>query len=482
MHVHLIGVAGTGMGALAGLLKAAGHRVTGSDTAFHPPMGPALERWGIETMPGWDPANLDPAPDRVVVGNVCRKDNPEARAAIDGGLSVTSMPQLLGELFLADRTSLVVSGTHGKTTTTALLAHLLLEGGHDPGLLVGGVLPDSESFRVGSGPFVIEGDEYDTAFFEKTPKIWHYHPNAAVLTTIEHDHIDIYPDEASYLAAFEGFVQQLPKDGLLVAYAGDPQVRAVAAKAPCRVSYYALEGDDTGGVSPIWSGALSRGHAVDGRVPLALDVYGGGSFCGRVQLPLAGAHNARNALAALALATEAGGADLAGAMRALPTFTGVRRRQDRLATLHHAAGDVWVYDDFAHHPSAVRETVAAIRARHTEGRLIALFEPRSATASRRTHQAEYPEAFAAADATILAPVGRASVLEEERLDTEAIAAAIRDAGGDAVAAESLDAVVTEAVARATHGDTVLLMSNGTFGDIAPRLIVALTQKLIGGDA
>lgn len=482
MHVHLIGVAGTGMGALAGLLKAAGHRVTGSDTAFHPPMGPALERWGIETMPGWDPANLDPAPDRVVVGNVCRKDNPEARAAIDGGLSVTSMPQLLGELFLADRTSLVVSGTHGKTTTTALLAHLLLEGGHDPGLLVGGVLPDSESFRVGSGPFVIEGDEYDTAFFEKTPKIWHYHPNAAVLTTIEHDHVDIYPDEASYLAAFEGFVQQLPKDGLLVAYAGDPRVRAVAAKAPCRVSYYALEGDDTGGVSPIWSGALSRGHAVDGRVPLALDVYGGGSFCGRVQLPLAGAHNARNALAALALATEAGGADLAGAMRALPTFTGVRRRQDRLATLHHAAGDVWVYDDFAHHPSAVRETVAAIRARHTEGRLIALFEPRSATASRRTHQAEYPEAFAAADATILAPVGRASVPKEERLDTEAIAAAIRDAGGDAVAAESLDAVVTEAVARAAHGDTVLLMSNGTFGDIAPRLIVALTQKLIGGEA
>lgn len=485
MHVHLIGVCGTGMGALAGLLRAAGHRVSGSDKAFYPPMGPALKRWGVETREGYGPDNLEPRPDLVVVGNVCRPDHPEARAAIDAGIPYASFPATLAKEVLGARRPLVVAGTHGKTTTSTLLAFLLDRAGLDPGFLLGGVPRDFDaSFALGheGGPFVVEGDEYDSAFFEKSPKLWQYRTQAGILTSVEHDHIDIYPDEASYLAAFEGFVQQLPKDGLLVAYAGDPQVRAVAAKAPCRVSYYALEGDDTGGVSPIWSGALSRGHAVDGRVPLALDVYGGGSFCGRVQLPLAGAHNARNALAALALATEAGGADLAGAMRALPTFTGVRRRQDRLATLHHAAGDVWVYDDFAHHPSAVRETVAAIRARHTEGRLIALFEPRSATASRRTHQAEYPEAFAAADATILAPVGRASVLEEERLDTEAIAAAIRDAGGDAVAAESLDAVVTEAVARATHGDTVLLMSNGTFGDIAPRLIVALTQKLIGGDA
>lgn len=478
MHIHLIGVCGTGMGALAGLLKAAGHRVTGSDTAFHPPMGPALERWGIETMAGWDPANLDPAPDRVVVGNVCRADNPEARAAIDGGLETTSMPQLLGELFLAERPSLVVAGTHGKTTTTAILAHLLMEGGRDPGFLIGGVLPDSESFRVGSGPFVIEGDEYDTAFFEKTPKIWHYHPNAAVLTTIEHDHVDIYPDDASYLAAFEGFVERLPADGLLVAYAGDPKVRQVAAKAPCRVSYYALEGDDTGGQAPIWSGAISRGRLADGSAQLALDVYGGGSFCGRVQLPMAGKHNARNALAALALATEAGGADLAGAMRALPTFTGVRRRQDRLATIHHPAGDVWIYDDFAHHPTAVRETLEALRGRHPTGKLVALFEPRSATASRKTHQAEYPAAFAPADVAILAPVGRENIDEGERLDTAAIAEAIEEAGGRAVAAPTLDAVVDEALASVTHGDTVVLMSNGTFGDIASPLIVALTERLL----
>ncbi len=299
-----------------------------------------------------------------------------------------------------------------------------------------------------------------------------------MLTTIEHDHVDIYPDDQSYLAAFEGFVARLPSDGLLVAYAGDPKVRRVAAKAPCRVSYYALEGEDTGGQAPIWSGAISRGPVVDGEAQLALDVYGGGSFCGRVQLPMAGAHNARNALAALALATEAGGADLAGAMRALPTFAGVRRRQDRLATLHHPAGDVWIYDDFAHHPTAVRETLQALRGRHPKGKLIALFEPRSATASRRTHQADYPAAFAPADVTILAPVGRPAVPELERLDTAAVAAAIEAAGGRAVAAPSLEAVVDEALASATHGDTVVLMSNGPFGGIAPQLIVGLTERLL----
>ena len=467
------------MGSLAGLLAAAGHRVTGSDTAFHPPMGPALERWGIELRPGWDPANLQPPPDRVVVGNVCRSDNPEARAAIEAGLPVTSMPQLLGELFLQERRALVVAGTHGKTTTTSLLVHLLAETGTDPGWLIGGVPSQGESFRVGKGPFVIEGDEYDTAFFEKTPKFWHYHPRAAILTAIEHDHVDIYADEASYVRAFEGLVDRIPADGLLVAYAGDPRVRAVARRARCRVSFYALEGDDTGDASAIWMGALSRGRAGSQGVPLALDVYGGGSFCGRVQLPLAGAHNARNALAALALATEAAGADLASAMRALPSFAGVRRRQEQLAQLHDPAGDIRVYDDFAHHPSAVRETLGALRQRHPGGKLVAFFEPRSATASRRTHQDEYPSAFAAADAVILAPVDRRSIPEAEKLDVQAIANALRDRGKDALAAPSLEAVVREGLARTAPGDTVVCMSNGPFGGVPADLIVQLTRRLFG---
>ncbi len=479
-HFHLIGVAGTGMGALAGLLVKAGHRVTGSDTAFHPPMGPALERWGVETRPGWDAANLQPAPDRVVVGNVCRADNPEAQAALGAGLPVTSMPQLLGELFLAERPALVVAGTHGKTTTTSLLAHVLQSTGLDPGWLIGGVPVQGESFRVGTGPFVIEGDEYDSAFFEKTPKFWHYHPRAAILTAVEHDHVDIYPDEASYLAAFEGLIERIPAEGLLVAYAGDPRVRALARQARCRVSYYALEGDDCGDVSAIWSGALSRGRAGDEGAPLAMDVYGGGSFCGRIQLPLPGAHNARNVLAALALATEAAGADLASSLRAVPAFPGVRRRQERMAVVHDPAGDIRVYDDFAHHPSAVRETLAALRERHPDGRLVAVFEPRSATASRRTHQAEYPAAFAAADAVVVAPVGRSAIPESERLDVAAIAEALREAGTDAVAPADAGGVVQEALARLAPGDTVVLMSNGTFGDVPATLVLRLTERLFGG--
>src|SRR5215510_9601446 len=246
MHVHLIGVAGTGMGSLAGLLKKAGHRVTGSDSAFYPPMGDALARWGIETLQGFDPQHLVPPPDLVVVGNVCRPSNVEARAAIDGGLPYKSFPAALRQMFLEQRRSFVVAGTHGKTTTSALLAFLLDRTGHAPGFLFGGIAADfPESFRAGrsGGPFVVEGDEYDSAFFEKTPKFWQYAPEIAVIHAIEHDHIDIYPDMASYRAAFQRFVALIPQHGLLVANAADAEVRAVAEGAACRVSFYALDGE-----------------------------------------------------------------------------------------------------------------------------------------------------------------------------------------------------------------------------------------------
>src|SRR5690606_34238048 len=249
MHVHLIGVAGTGMGALAGLLVKAGYRVTASDTAFYPPIGPSLERCAVETIRGWSPNHLVPAPDFVVVGNVCRKDNPEARFAIDEGIPYDSMPGAIERLFLSKRKSLVVAGTHGKTTSTSLVAWLLSDGGLDPGFLVGGIPANfGESFALGhdGGPFVIEGDEYDSAFFEKTPKFFRYRPHAVMLTSIEHDHVDIYPDEAAYVDAFRGLVARIPEDGHLVAYAGDPKVREVAKGARCAVTFYAAEGDDTG--------------------------------------------------------------------------------------------------------------------------------------------------------------------------------------------------------------------------------------------
>lgn len=457
------------MGALAGLLAASGHRVSGSDRAFHPPMGPALKRWGIETMPGPDAANLEPRPDLVVVGNVCRSTNPEARHAIDSGMDYVSFPELMEREYLGSRPSYVVAGTHGKTTTTTLLAYLLREAGADPGMLVGGIPRDFDAaFRLGrpDAPFVIEGDEYDCAFFEKKPKFWRYKPFAVVLTSVEHDHVDIYPDEASYLAAFEGLIERIPEDGLLVAFAGDAKVRALAERARCRVRYYALNDDDCGDVSPIWSGAVSRAHA--GATPI--DVFGGGSFLGRVLSPMSGKHNARNLLAAYAMATEGAGVDLATVMRVTPSFGGVRRRQELLAE----AGGVFVYEDFAHHPTAVRETLAGLKERHPSGRLIAAFEPRSATASRNMHQDEYPRSFAASDMAILAPVGRAEIDASEKLDTEAIAEAVRAKGKDALAATSHAEVVEAIVQHAKPGDVVVMMSNGTFGGIYDDVIARLT--------
>jgi UDP-N-acetylmuramate: L-alanyl-gamma-D-glutamyl-meso-diaminopimelate ligase len=473
MHVHLIGVAGTGMGALAGLLRKAGHRVTGSDTAFYPPIGPALASWGVETREGFDPAHLEPRPDLVVVGNVCRKDNPEARAAIDGELPYTSMPGAIESLFLADRPGFVVAGTHGKTTTTTLLAWLLHETGKDPGFLVGGIPRDfGESFRLGAAgaPFVIEGDEYDSAFFEKTPKFWRYKPHAAILTSIEHDHVDIYPTMASYRAAFVEFVRRIPPEGLLVAWAGDPEVRAIAREARCHVRFYALAGDDCGDVVPVWSAAPAP--AAQGTQPF--DLFFGGSACGRVMSPLPGLHNVRNTVAAIALATEGAGVGVQALTRSLPRFGGIKRRQE----LRGTADGVHVYDDFAHHPTAVRETIAALRAKHPESRLVATFEPRSATASRKTHQDEYPGAFLSADHTVLAPVGRAEIAAEQRLDVAEIAAQIRAHGGAATTPADLDGVVRACVDAARPGDVILVMSNGAFGGIHDKLLAALADRVL----
>ena len=310
MHVHLIGVAGTAMGSLAGLLKRAGHRVTGSDSAFYPPMGDALARWGIETMEGFDPRHLQPPPDLVVVGNVCRSTNVEARAAIDGGIPYTSLPKALAQFCLDGRRSFVIAGTHGKTTTTALCAHLLDQVGLAPGYLIGGIpLGFSESFRVAApgAPFVIEGDEYDSAFFEKTPKFWHYQPEVAIVQAIEYDHADIYPDMAAYRAAFEGFVRRLPASGVLVANAADPEVRAVMEHARVRVSYYAVDGEDTGDVMPEW---LIAPAPVQGAF-LPFDLFLGGTSCGRFYSPIFGTYNLKNAVAALALCALATNADLA---------------------------------------------------------------------------------------------------------------------------------------------------------------------------
>lgn len=459
------------MGALAGLLRSAGYRVTGSDVAFYPPMGEKLAEWGVETLPGYDAAHLTPRPDLVVVGNVCRKDNPEARAAIDGGIPYRSMPGALEELFLSQRRSFVITGTHGKTTTTALVTYLLSGGGQTPGYLLGGVARDfAESFALGveGGPFVIEGDEYDSAFFEKQPKFFRYRPFAAILTSIEHDHIDIYPTVESYRAAFVGFCERIPEAGLLVAYAGDPEVRAIAKTARSRVAYYALDGDDTGDVVPTW---LAAPAPAEGGVQ-PFDLFYGGSASGRVHSPLSGAHNVKNTLAAIALCAEGAGLSVQQLVRRVASFSGVKRRQELVAT----ADGVRVYDDFAHHPTAVLETLRGLRARHPTGRLIALFEPRSATASRKLHQDAYASAFEAADLAIIAPVGRKEIAEGERLDVAEIARAIERTGKPARSPADHAAILQLLLEQAQPGDTIVAMSNGDFGGIVNRIVAELTAR------
>lgn len=487
--VHLIGVCGTGMGALAGLFAEAGYEVRGSDRAFYAPMSEWLVELGVKTMRGFSAENIAAhgVPDVVVVGNMCRPDNAEALEAMrlrdEGKTRVLSFPAAIGSMYLKGRPSVVVAGTHGKTTTTSLTAFLLRESGLMPGWLVGGIPRDlgrPSKLGADSAPFVIEGDEYDSAYFEKTPKCWQYvetdaGAKAVILTSIEHDHLDIYPDEASYVAAFEGLIERLCDDTLLVAYAGDKNVRKVAARARCQVRYYALLDDDTGDVSPIWLGALAP--PIGGFVPI--DLYGGGTYLGRIRSPLSGKHNARNLVAALAVSTEACGADLSKLLDVVPSFSGVARRQELVCI----ADDVRVFEDFAHHPTAVRTTLQGVRELHPPkrrsdaiGRLVAVFEPRSATASRRLHQAEYESAFAAADVVLLAPVGRAEIPEADRLDTAQLAAALQERGKEAHALSSIDDTLNAALEVLRPGDVVVLMSNGAFGDLPDRLAAELVLR------
>jgi UDP-N-acetylmuramate: L-alanyl-gamma-D-glutamyl-meso-diaminopimelate ligase len=483
MRVHLVGVSGTGMGALATLMKAAGHEVSGSDAAFDPPIGPTLEAAGVLCLRGYDASHMDrsPRPDLVVVGNAIRANNPEAEATERLGLERASMSGALRSLFLAGRRALVVAGTHGKTTTSSMCAWILARGGYEPGWFIGGLpkgLPGGSaigSTRIrpdrGRAPFVVEGDEYDAVYWQKRPKFIDYigvsPDDVAIVTSVEHDHVDIYPDAFSYEAAFRDFVRAVPEGGLLVCDARDARVRdVVRAEARARVEWYALEREDTGDVLPTWLGAPAA-YAPDGSQ--TFDLFVGGSSLGRFALRVPGSHNVRNAIGAIAACASGFGVAVADARASLGSFEGVRRRQDLLGE----PGGVRVYDDFAHHPTAVDETLRALRARHPRGALWVAFEPRSATACRALHQKEYERAFDAADHVILAPLGRANVPESERLDLDRLAAAL---GPKARTAPDVAAIVDAIAVDAREGDTVVLLSNGSFGGIYDRLLGRLAAR------
>jgi UDP-N-acetylmuramate: L-alanyl-gamma-D-glutamyl-meso-diaminopimelate ligase len=463
-RIHLVGVGGTGMGSFAGMLQAAGHHVTGSDENLYPPMSDLLRTWGIEAMTPYAPGNLDVArPDLVIIGNVIRRANPEATAVRERRLPQMSFPAALGSFFLASRHAVVVAGTHGKTTTSALMGHVLVSAGKDPSFLVGGVTRNyAGNYRLGRGPhFVVEGDEYDTAYFDKGPKFLHYQARTLVLTSVELDHADIYRDLAHYEAAFAALVAQVPVDGVVVVSASWPGAVRLArgGRAPV-VTYSAREGAE--------ADVRARGVRF-GPEGARFEVVEVGGEATRVVLPMAGRHNVENALGVWAAGRRLGLSAEALA-EGLASFSGVKRRQE----VRGEPGGVLVIDDFAHHPTAVRETVAAVAERYGGRRLWAVFEPRSNTSRRNLHQVEYATAFAgAARVVVKVPERHDQIPVGQELDVPRLVGELTAGGVPATAAASVDEVVEVVTGEARAGDVVLVMSNGSFGGVIPRLLEGL---------
>jgi UDP-N-acetylmuramate: L-alanyl-gamma-D-glutamyl-meso-diaminopimelate ligase len=464
--IYCIAIGGTGMAPLACLLKGEGHRVRGADGPLYPPMSTLLAEAGIAPAVGFDAAHLEPAPDLVVVGNAVPRSNVEAVEAERRGLERVSMPEALARFFLADRKPLVISGTHGKTTTTAMAAWVYTRCGGDPGYLVGGVPRDLPgSFRRGAGPrFIVEGDEYNAAYFDRGAKFLHYQPETLILTSVEHDHADLYPTPESLHAAYRKLIALLPPHGLLAACGDEPMVRALAAEARCTVVTFGL--DPSNDVHPISLEATPQGT----RIGLHDRRDGGGSQT--LMLPLWGAHNVSNALGVWIAARRDGFSSDAVA-EALASFHGVKRRQEEVGQ----GGGVLVVDDFAHHPTAVGKTLAGLRQRYVGRRLVALFEPRSLTAGRSFLFDGYLDAFAVADRVHFAPTFHAGRLsDEERLDLPALAERLGERGVSATVHASIDALIDGALAEAMPGDVLVTMSSGSFGGAPLRLATAVETR------
>ena len=465
-HIHLIAICGTGMGSLAILLKSLGHRVTGSDQHMYPPMSTQLEQWGIPLYEGFRAAHLQPRPDLVIVGNAISRGNPEAEAAQDAAVPMMSFPQALAHFLIGGRHGVVVAGTHGKSTTTALIAWMLDHAGLDPGYFVGAVTRNFPApIRLGAGAHVVvEGDEYDSAYFDKGPKFLHYRPQTAVLTALEFDHADIYRDLAHVRSAFQQFVHLLPAEGCLLACGDDPGVRSLCTEEsiPAQVETYGLGG----GVD--WRAA--QWEAGEGGT--VLEVLHNGKPFGRFVTTLFGPHNVRNTLAAIAVADRLGVTRerIASGLR---SFAGLKRRCE----VRGEAAGVTVIDDFAHHPTAVGLTLQGLRDAYPGARLWVVFEPRSATTRRRVFQEAYVDALSCADRVVIAEVFRKEELErKERLSEALLVQKLNAAGVPSWfypdTADIIDRVCEEVVQK----DVVVIMSNGGFDNIHERLLSALQQK------
>jgi UDP-N-acetylmuramate: L-alanyl-gamma-D-glutamyl-meso-diaminopimelate ligase len=463
-RIHFIGVCGTGMGTLAAMLRRRGFDVQGSDHNVYPPMSDFLVAEGIRLLEGYDASHITSAIDSVVIGNAISRGNPELEEVLDRKIRFRSLPEAVRDHFLWNARSVVIAGTHGKTTTTALTGWLLAANNRDPSVLVGGIALNFDgSCRLGSGrDFVIEGDEYDSAFFDKTAKFLKYLPDIAVVGNLEYDHADIYADMEALRIAFRRLVALVPRSGRLILGADSPEAARLAKDARCPVDTFGLtEGAD-------WRASEIQ-PAADG---VAFELTVRGERLGHVRLPMFGAHNVQNALAALA-AGAATGLTVDEMIPAFTGFKGVRRRLE----LRGVVSGISVYDDFAHHPTAILETLRAIRWSRPTGRLWAIFEPRSATSCRRVFQADFARAFAEspADEIIIAPVFRATLPEDERLSVPDLVEAVTRAGRRTrtlPVPDIVDAVATEA----REGDVVVIMSNGGFEGIHDTLLARLRSQ------
>ena len=464
-HVHVIGIGGSAMAPLAGMLRESGFRVTGSDSGVYPPASTLLESLGISFFHSFDAVNLQPPPDLVIVGNIIARGNPELEEVLDRRIPYRSMPEILEEVFLPGRHSIVVSGTHGKTTTTAMLAWIFQTAGKKPNFLVGGVAENfGKSYGLGGGEdFILEGDEYETAFWDRGPKFFHYHPDDLIITSLEYDHADIYPDFETYELAFRRLVNLVPRRGRTIIWGDTPEsglaLRRAAQKALCKVETYGFRSENDW----VADNVANENDGVRFRV-----IHCGAKF-GEFVLAATGRHNVLNALAAIAVAHGRGISSDAIA-KALKTFRSVKRRMD----VKGEFGGVLLVDDFAHHPTAVRATIEAARARWPGRRLWAILEPRSNSMRRKIFQETLPQALALADRVILGGVFRSHQLgDENRLDPETVAQSIRALGKDARVLAGSDEIAQTLSAEAEPGDLLLVMSNGSFDGVCEKL----TKKL-----
>jgi UDP-N-acetylmuramate: L-alanyl-gamma-D-glutamyl-meso-diaminopimelate ligase len=454
------------MATLGAMLKRKGHDVRGSDQDVYPPMSDFLAAERIPTLVGYLPEHITGDLDLVVVGNAISRGNAELEEALDRKIRYCSLPEAIREHFLWGARSIVLAGTHGKTTTTALTGWLLTHGGADPTVLVGGIARNfaeqGSSYRMGSGrDFVIEGDEYDSAFFDKTAKFLKYLPDIAVINNVEFDHADIYADFDAVTLAFRRLVNLVPRRGLLLIGADSPGARALADTAVSRLQTFGTaDGVEWHAHDLEPAGAATR-----------FKVRRKGSPFGDFEVPLVGAYNVRNATAAIAVAAEVGiGVErIADGLRA---FAGVKRRLEIVGTVD----GVTVYDDFAHHPTAVAETLAGLRASNPDARIWAVFEPRSASSCRRVFQDDFARAFGGADEVLIAPIFRSKLPESERLSIRQLVRDLRAAGQSAREADSIDDIVSGIASGHRPGDLVVLMSNGGFGGIHQKLLRALEPR------